>query len=72
MQFGLMPERVTIDVFILRMLHREYHAKGKKLYMCFVDLEKAFDREECVGNGNEEERNTRSFGLISDEGTKSE
>ena len=21
-----------------------YHAKGKKFYMCFVDLEKAFDR----------------------------
>ena len=44
MQFGFMPgnEQLMI-VFILRRLH-EYHAKGKKLYMCFVDLEKALDR----------------------------
>ena len=40
-----MPERGTIDViFILRMMQEEYHAKGKKLYMCFVHLEIAFDR----------------------------
>ena len=41
MQFGFMTERGTIDaVFVLRMLHEEYHAKGKKLYMCLADLEK--------------------------------
>ena len=40
-----LAERGTIDaVFILRRKQEEYHAKGKKLYMCFVDLEKAFDR----------------------------
>ena len=40
MQFGLMPWRGTIDaVFILRRLQEEYYAKGKKLYVCFVDLE---------------------------------
>ena len=45
MQFGFMPGRGTIDaVFILRRMQEEYLAKGKKLYMCFVDLEKAFDR----------------------------
>ena len=45
MQFGFMPERGTIDaVFILRRLQEEYHVKGKKLCMCFVDLDKAFDR----------------------------
>ena len=45
MQFGFMNVRGTIDaVFILRRLQEEYHAKGKKLYMCLVDLEKAFDR----------------------------
>ena len=45
MQFGFMPERGTINaVFILKMMQEEYHAKGKKLYMCFVDLENAFDR----------------------------
>ena len=25
-------------------MQEENHAKGKKLYMCFVDPEKAFDR----------------------------
>ena len=45
MQFGFMPGKGTTDaVFILRRLQEEYRAKGKKLYMCFVDLEKAFDR----------------------------
>ncbi|XP_077862361.1 uncharacterized protein LOC144344061 [Saccoglossus kowalevskii] len=45
MQFGFMPGKGTIDaVFILRRMQEEYGAKGKKLYMCFVDLEKAFDR----------------------------
>ena len=45
MQFGFMLERGTIyAAFILRRLQEEYHAKGKKLYMCFVDQEKAFDR----------------------------
>ena len=44
MQFGFMPRKGTIDaVFILRRL-QEYLDKGKKLYMCFVDLEKVFDR----------------------------
>ena len=45
MQFGFKPERVTIDaVLILRRLQEEYHTKGKKLYMCIVDLKKTFDR----------------------------
>ena len=44
MQFGIMPENGIIDaVFILRM-QEEYHAKGKKLYICLVHLEKALDR----------------------------
>ena len=44
MQFGFMPGTGTIDaVFILR-LQEEYLDKEKKLYMCFVDLEKAFDK----------------------------
>ena len=45
MQFGFTPGKGTIDaVFILRRLPEEYRAKGKKLYMCFVDLQKAFDK----------------------------
>ena len=45
MQFGLMPERETIDaVFFLRRLQEECNTKGKKLHKTFVDLEKAFDR----------------------------
>ena len=44
-KFGLMPEIGTLDDgFILSRMHDKYHAKGKKLHMCFVDLEKAFDR----------------------------
>ena len=44
MQFGFMPAKGTIDaVFILRRLLEEYLDKEKKLYMCFVDLGKAFD-----------------------------
>ena len=40
-----MPDRGTIDtVFILRRMQEEYHANGEKLYMCFVELEKALDR----------------------------
>ena len=43
MQFGFMPESGTTDaVFILRRMQEEYHDKGKKLHMCFVD--KAFNR----------------------------
>ena len=45
MQFGFMPGTGTIDaVFILRRLQEEYLDKEKKLYLCFVDLEKAFDK----------------------------
>ena len=45
MHLGIMPERGTIDaVFILRRMQEEYHASGKRLYMCLVDLDKAFDR----------------------------
>ena len=44
MQFGYMPERGTIDaIFVLRRMQEEYHAKGKKLYTNFVQIEKAFD-----------------------------
>ena len=45
MQFGFMPGRGTIDaLFVLRRMQGEYQDKGKKLYMCFVDLQKSFDR----------------------------
>ena len=44
MQFGFMTGKGTFDaVFILRMV-QEHLAKQNKLYMCFVDLKKAFDR----------------------------
>ena len=71
MQFGFTPERGTIDaVFIFRSLQKEYHANGRN-YVCFVDLEKAFDRaQRSVGVGNEEERNSRNFCWISDESVR--
>ena len=45
MQFGFMPGRGTADaLFVVRRMQEEYKDKKKKLYMCFVDIEKAFDR----------------------------
>ena len=45
MQFGFMPGRETTDaLFIVRRMQEKYRKKDKKLYMCFVDLEKTFDR----------------------------
>ena len=45
MQFCFMPGKGTVDaVSILRMIQEKYLAKQMKLQMCFVDLEKAFDR----------------------------
>ncbi len=44
MQFGFMPGRRTTDVlFIARQLQEKYMEKRKKLFLGFVDLEKAFD-----------------------------
>ena len=44
-QFGFMPGRGTIDAhFIVKRMQEEYREKDKKLYMHFVNLEKAFDR----------------------------
>ena len=45
MKFGFMPDRGKIyAVFILRRMQEDYHAKIRKLYICFVDLEKVFDK----------------------------
>ena len=40
-----MPGRETRDaLFVVRRMQEEYRDKKKKLYICFVDIEKAFDR----------------------------
>ena len=45
MQFGFKPCRSTVDaIFILRRMQESYFKKNRKLFICFVDLEKAFDR----------------------------
>ena len=45
MQFGFMPEKGTVDAtFIVRRIQEEYRKKDKRLYMYFVDMEKAVDR----------------------------
>ena len=45
MQFGFMPGKGTMDaIFIVRKMQEEYQKKHKKFYMCFTDMEKAFDR----------------------------
>ena len=44
-QFGFMPGKGTTGaLFLVRRLQEEHRAKDKIIYMCFVDLEKAFDR----------------------------
>ena len=44
MWFGFMPGKATVDViFIVRRMQEEYQ-KDKKLHVCFVDMEKAFDK----------------------------
>jgi hypothetical protein len=41
----MMLGKGTVDALIMaRMLQERYGRKKRKLYMCFVDLEKAFDR----------------------------
>ena len=42
-QFGFIPGRGTTDaIFVVRQLQEKYLAANKRLYMAFVDLEKAF------------------------------
>ena len=44
-KFGLVPGRGTTDaIFVVRQLQEKYLAANKRLYMSFIDLEKAFDR----------------------------
>ena len=44
-QFGFMPGKSTVDaIFILRRMQESYLEKNRKLFIHFVDLEKAFDR----------------------------
>ena len=42
-QFGFVPGRGTTDV-VVRQLQEKCPAINKRLYMAFVDLEKAIDR----------------------------
>ena len=49
-QFGFFPGRGTTDaIFVVRQLQEKYLAANKRLYMAFVDLEKAFDRRSSGG-----------------------
>ena len=44
-QFDFVPGRGTTDaIFVFRQMQEEYLAVNKRLYIAFVDLEKAFDR----------------------------
>ena len=43
-QYGFVPGRGTTDaIFVVRQLQEKYLAVNKRLYVAFVDLEKAFD-----------------------------
>ena len=44
-QFGFTPGRGTTDaIFVVRQLQEKYLVANKRLYMAFLDLEKAFDQ----------------------------
>ena len=44
-QFGFVPGRGKTDaIFVVKQLQEKCLAANKRLYMAFVDLEKAFDR----------------------------
>ena len=44
-QFGFVTGRGTTDaIFVVRQLQEKYLAANKRLYMAFIDLEKAFDQ----------------------------
>ena len=68
-QLWLMTERGTNDAMvIMRRVQKEHYAEGKMLYVFCGPRESSLQRnKESVGMGNEEERNTRSHGYISDE-----
>ena len=56
-QFGFVQGRGTTDaIFVIRQLQEKYLAANKRLYMAFVDLEKAFDKSAQEGHlvGTEE------------------
>ena len=45
MQFDFMPGSSIVDaIFIFRRMQKSYLEKNRKLFTCFVDLEKASDR----------------------------
>ena len=45
MQFEFMQGKATVDaIFLVRRMQGYYQKKNNKLYTCFVDIEKAFDR----------------------------
>ena len=45
MLFGFIPKReTTYKSFVVRRMQAEYKYEDKKLYLCFVDIEKEFDR----------------------------
>ena len=69
MQFRFMPGKGTTDaLFILRRMQEEFRGREKKLYMCFVDLEKAFDRvQKSDEMGIKKEKLARSVGESSNE-----
>ena len=63
MQFGFLLVRGAFAaVFILERMQAEYHAKWKKLYMCFVTS--LLTEYQYIGI--EVERNSRSFGWSCD------
>ena len=62
LQYGCMPGKDTTDaLFVVLRMQEKNRDKKNKLYMCFVDIEKAFDSsKKGDGVGDEKERFARS------------
>ena len=58
MQFGFMPDRgITDALSVVSKMHEVHRDKKRKLYVCFVDIEKVFDKslsddEERIATSN--------------------
>ena len=68
LQFGFMRGKGIVDIiFIVSRMQENHQKKDKKLYMCFVDMEKTSDRvpKKSDGVDHEIEGIIKSNGLSS-------
>ena len=65
MQFGFMPGKGTVNaIFIVRRMQEKYQKNDKKLYMCFADMEKAFNGVDHEKEGSIRTNGAGSYELV--------